>query len=516
MSIQENLINIHSKNLFEIPLDEVEIGAGVVPSGMDESESMSSMPSNFENPQLFDKIVLTGGASQPPPPSSELRTVQPLKLSQVEIAPNQPQQHNQQHTQQYNQQHGGNEMRGPIPTQKLLESNGNLPSHLRTSVNLSEVQVNPDMGIFEQKGGYMNLEDIEVNEVDDNPDNLIEETGNLDNPGEDMLNADDDQFDEQEKPPTWNNPELTIENDLDMIHKMDEDEINAKVAMYVDYYNSDEYHEYLKYYQIIYAASPYKYAIRRDKDSIYLVKRKDVNAGKKTKETVEDIIKKNSDPVKDYMIKLTFPEYASIKEELSKVNHQINILSGQLKLIQKDLLDLGVDIKKEDVKTFEKLRDRFYKYINRRQVYTKYFIDVNGLLSDDSSTHNLRIAEVISYENENDIKLYKLQYQVVNAPDNIISNITEQLKTNIEKYSEIMNLDMDMDMDIDTNKKEKGKEKEKENSKEYSKQIKDFLLNKKSNETKYQKELNLLLNLKKGQIDYIIKKLPVVDVVSEP
>jgi hypothetical protein len=144
----------------------------------------------------------------------------------------------------------------------------------------------------QQTGGAVieNLENVEISEITDNNIEEIEELGNNINIGEDYVNHDDPMFDEQEseeltEPKQWINPELSIEDDNEMVAKLNQEEIDTKVAMYIDYYNSEEYNQYLKYYQIIYSASPYKYGIRRDNDgNIYLVKRQKNPAGKKNKE----------------------------------------------------------------------------------------------------------------------------------------------------------------------------------------------------------------------------------------
>ena len=114
----------------------------------------------------------------------------------------------------------------------------------------------------------------------------------------------------------------------------------------------------LKYFQSIYSASTQKYSIRRDKDAnIYLIKRpalpKELK-GKKTRESVSDILN-DKDFKKDYLIKLTPPEYLNVKDELKAITQQLNILSGDIKILQADLIELGPDISKDDIKKFEKI-----------------------------------------------------------------------------------------------------------------------------------------------------------------
>jgi hypothetical protein len=87
--------------------------------------------------------------------------------------------------------------------------------------------------------------------------NDIEEYGNVDNPGEDAENADNEMFNEKEnenmnekinindEPPNWVHPDLSIENDDDMIVKLNQDDI--------DYYEMSEFSpKILEEYQHLY------------------------------------------------------------------------------------------------------------------------------------------------------------------------------------------------------------------------------------------------------------------------
>ena len=53
------------------------------------------------------------------------------------------------------------------------------------------------------------------------------------------------------------------------------------------------------------------------------------------------------------------------------------------------------------------------------------------------------------------------------------------------------------------------------NQKEYKTKIKTFLENKKENETRVQKELSDLVSLSKTHVDFLIKKLPVLDIKTD-
>jgi len=268
--------------------------------------------------------------------------------------------------------------------------------------------------------------------------------------------------------------------------------------MYLDNYNSEEYQSYLKYFQSIYSASTQKYSIRRDKDAnIYLIKRpalpKELK-GKKTRESVSDILN-DKDFKKDYLIKLTPPEYLNVKDELKAITQQLNILSGDIKILQADLIELGPDISKDDIKKFEKIRQKFYKLINKKHIYTKYYNQVNNIF-DVESKQNIYAKEIISDIDDNDIKIFKLKYHVVKVPDSFVENITIQIKNNLENYTQII-------------------EDDGGNQKEYKTKIKTFLENKKENETRVQKELSDLVSLSKTHVDFLIKKLPVLDIKTD-
>jgi hypothetical protein len=460
MSYHDDLIELQSQNLFDLPIQE----------STEDNFEMNGGGENYD-PQLFNSITkessdLTGG-SQCPPKSPSSPQLQPL-LSQ----PQPPQ---------------------PQPPQPQPQPQ---PQQSTSSMLLQQVQ-EPNEQQPTQSGGMMpNLEDIEVVDLE------IQETGNLDNPSEDAPNFDDDRFDEQVEEPKelqpWVHPELNIEEDPEMIVKMSQTDIDAKVNVLVDNYNSHEYQEYMKYFQSFYSASSQKYSIRRDSEAnIYLVKRnvsKELK-GKKVRETVEEIMN-DKDFKTNYLIKLTPPEYINVHEELSAITKQLNVLSGDIKILQNDLIELGSEITKEDIKRFEKVRQRFYKLINKKYIYSKYYDIVNNIFEEDE-TQNIYAKEIIADTDENDIKIYKLKYHVVKAPNTLVDDMKNQIKNNLDNYSQIINDDGG-------------------NMKEYQTKIKTFIETKRENENKIQKELTALVNVSKSKVDFIIRKLPKIDIKSDP
>jgi hypothetical protein len=72
-----------------------------------------------------------------------------------------------------------------------------------------------------------------------------------------------------------------------------------------------------------------------------------------------------------------------------------------------------------------------------------------------------------------------------------------QIKNNLDNYSQIIN-------------DEGG------NMKEYQTKIKTFIETKRENENKIQKELTALVNVSKSKVDFIIRKLPKIDIKSDP
>jgi hypothetical protein len=458
MSSQDDLIKLQSKNLFDVPLDmevsldepmqkvnldmsKIEIGGGISPFKLEQAKQVS-IEHQTDLSDLEEMEI------------SDFGEVEPVKF-------------------------GGDS--------QMFDS-------IELSHNIPEQQTGG--GVIE------NLENVEISEITDNNIDEIEELGNNINIGEDYVNQDDSMFDEQDseqitEPKQWINPELSIEDDNEMVAKLNQEEIDMKVAMYIDYYNSEEYNQYLKYYQIIYSASPYKYGIRRDNDgNIYLVKRQKNPAGKKIKESVSEMLDRK--PPKSYLIKLTPPMYMNIQEELNKINNDLSILSGEIKIIQKDLIEIGVDISKDDIKNFEKIRDKFYKLMNRKYIYNKYYLDINNILINEEQK-NIYLNESVSYIDKNDNKLYKLLSHIITVDGDKIDNMTIQLKENLEKYMTIIN-----------------QENNNENNKEYKKSIKDFLVNKKNTNDFNKKELNGLINLSKERVNFIIKKLPKIDIKEEP
>ena len=380
--------------------------------------------------------------------------------------------------------------------------------------------------IHQQEGGFnTNIEGMEYEELTDghNQTEEIDISGNFDNPEEDFVNVDNDNYDKQKEellePPEWIHPELTIEEDFELINQMNDDDINAKVNIFIDNYNSEEYQIYQKYFQAFYSSSNQKYSIRKDnKGNIYLVKKehkkhkdhKDQDEpqqkGKKIKENIYDIIE-DKDFEKDYMIKLTPPEYLDVKEEIKKINKQLNVLSGDIKLLQSELIELGQDITKDNIKHFEKLRDKFYKLINKKQIYSRYYNEVNGFLESDN-TKLIYVKEIISDVNENDIKIFKFKSNAVQAPESIVDNITQIINNNINNYTNLINFSLEKE----TKDTKDTKDKE---IKEYNSIIKKFINEKKESETKIQKELSSLLVFSKPKVDFIIKRLPKIDIKTD-
>ena len=201
--------------------------------------------------------------------------------------------------------------------------------------------------------------------------------------------------------------------------------------------------------------------------------------------------------MKDYLIKLIPPKYLNIHDELKIVNNQLSVLSGEIKILQNDLIELGSEITNEDVKKFERLREKFYKLINKKYIYSKYYDEVNQLF-DTEVKQNIYAKEIVSQIDENDMKFYKLKFHLIKAPETLINNITNEIKTNLENYSEIK-----LFTPTDDNKKE------------YNDKIKNFLNNKKENEIKIQNELNNIILNSKNKINYIIKKLPKLDIKTD-
>jgi hypothetical protein len=469
-----SLIDLQSQNLFDLPIqdsqdsdnqfneDNFNMTGGdniIEPQDPQLFNSITKEPSPLEV-SMSDKFKLSGGSYQPQQSNNASQLLQP-----------------QAHPQ-------------PQPSQSS--------SQLLQQIQEPNVQSQQPHPLKPQQTGGMtpNIEDFE------NVDLEIQETGNLDNPSEDAPSFDNDKFDEQVEEPKelqpWVHPELNIEEDPEMIIKMSQDDIDNKVSVFVDNYNSHEYQEYMKYFQSFYSASSQKYSIRRDSEgNIYLIRRnisKELK-GKKVRETIAEIMN-DKDFKTNYLIKLTPPEYFNVHEELLNITKQLNILSGDIKMLQNDLIELGSEITKDDVKRFEKSRQKFYKLINKKYIYSKYYDIVNNVFEEES-TQSIYAKEIVPDTDENDIKIYKLKYHVVKAPNSLVEDMTNQIKNNLENYSQIIN-------------------DEGNNMKEYNTKIKNFIETKKENENKIQKELTALVNISKSKVDFIIRKLPKIDIKSDP
>ncbi len=504
MSYHEKIIDLQEHNLFDLPVQNSDI-QGFEQSGGNDNYNYEQNKEEFKNSilnetemkmnQKFNEMrdfeddssmSMTGGGG-----SGSSGAEDPQLFDSITL-----------------QKEGGGDTHTQF-TQKTLPTEIPIPrNQLDTSILLEGQEgnsgsISPEVlhpSAIQTGGGFDNLEGLDLEDL--NVNQQIEENGNQDNPGEEAQDVDDEHYDKQveemQEPQSWVHPELTIEEDQEMIVKMNQEEIDVKVNMYLDNYNSDEYQAYLKYFQSIYSASNQKYSIRRDHDgNIYLIKRPSLPKelkGKKTRESVSDILN-DKDFTKDYLIKLTPPEYLNVQDELKNITRQLNLLSGDIKILQSDLIELGSDITKDDIKKFEKIRQKFYKLINKKHIYTKYYNQVNNIF-DDESKQNIYAKEIISDIDENDIKIFKLKYHVVKAPDSFVENITTQIKNNLENYSQIINDDGG-------------------NQKEYKTKLKTFLENKRDNENRVQKELNDLISFSKNKVDFLIKKLPVLDIKTD-
>lgn len=359
--------------------------------------------------------------------------------------------------------------------------------------------------LIEQSGGF-NPEGLEIDELIENDasEAQIRESGNPYNPDEDFPVADNPAFDpieeETPEPPRWIHPELSFEDDHELVTQLNQEDIETKVNTYLENFYSEENNRYQKYLQACYSASNQKYNIRKDTlGNLYLTKRPPPpkeQKGKKTKETIQEILSDNKF-TKEYLIKLTPPKYIKISTELPKVNHDLNILSGELRLLQEDLIDMGSEISESDIRRFQYLRRKFYKLINKKHIFTKYLQEVNNIDTSESS-QMIYAKEMITDSDKNDLKIYKFQTHMVNASDDLINNMIIQIRDNLENYSSVIN------------------NQNTENKEEYDEMIKNFLKNKVKNQEKIQKELNGLIKMSKGKVDFLIEKLPKLDLKDDP
>lgn len=510
-----SLIDLQKQNLFEIPLNQEQDTSdkktiNIIQTGGDNENLFDIGNDSIKDEEMllktkkdaFDDGIQFGGD---------------LSISKVDVENDILSNIGNDIESQYQTGGGSESMTDPQLFEKIElkrdesrdeSSNLSMNGGADTKVNFESVKIENSEHNVQSGGSFENLEGREISEItDDLTEEKLEDGSNINNPGEDLMKNDyenDDKIEENmraeliQPPPAWIHPDLNMEEDPEMIVKLNPEEIENKVENHINNYNSEEYNTYIKYYQAFYSASTQKYSIRiNDKGELFLIKRPPIPKelkNKKIKENVQDIMNDTSYE-KNYLIKLTPPEYLNIKSEVEKITKELNILTGYIKLLKDELVDLGTDISSSDIKKFEKLRDKFYKLSNKKYIYTKYFEEVNSIIIDDEKI-NIETNEIISYTDNNDIKSFKLESRFIKAPTSLISDITTQIKENIEKYQSIIEFDS-------------------ENQKLYKSTIKEFLTNKDKNITKISKELKDLIAFSKTKVNFLIKKMPKIDIKND-
>jgi hypothetical protein len=369
----------------------------------------------------------------------------------------------------------------------------------QSNLNLEKADSDSDSLLIktEQSGGVadFNPENIDLNDFKEsvNPADPSDNKDQTDHPEYNLLKED------KPEAPEWIHPDLSIEDDHDMVSKMNQEEIESHVNAYLENYYSGEYAKYQKYFQYCYSASNQKYSIRKDnKGNIYLCPRlllPKENKAKKVKENVNQVFT-DTEFTTNYLIKLTPPQYRRVTQTLKDINNELNVLSGDIKLMQQELIEQGAEIHDEDVKHFKKLRRKFYKLINKKYVYTKYYQEINGLNVTETQTP-VYAKEIITDVDKDDNKIYKFKTHMVNASETLMQNMALQIQDDLKNYTNVINHNRD-------------------DQKGYQDVIKFFLNEKRNNQDKIQKELSTLVSLEKERIDYLIEKLPILDIKKDP
>ena len=287
MSYHEKLIELQDQNLFDLPLQNSDIDCNEMP--MLEQSGGNQSVHNFEN--LKNDLL----ASTEVKIDQKLNEIRDFGIEEFSESTNLMSGGGGEDPQLFDQitlQKEGGSTESSQSNQSI-----SMPKVIDGSVLLEGQEANVEHPPAIQTGGTLeNPEGFRIGDL--NINQMIEETGNVDNPGEEAQDVDDEHYDEQieemKEPQAWFHPELTIESDQEMIVKMNQEDIDSKVNMYLDNYNSEEYQAYLKYFQAIYSASNQKYSIRRDNEgNIYLVKRPPLPKelkGKKVRESISDIL----------------------------------------------------------------------------------------------------------------------------------------------------------------------------------------------------------------------------------
>ena len=258
-------------------------------------------------------------------------------------------------------------------------------------------------------------------------------------------------------------------NDILKYYEQYRDEIDKRVDKYIRNYKSDRYQTYLRDLGKLYSNISKKNKIETKNNYILIY------PAKKTP--------------KNYITKITFPEYIYLSDAKKEIDLNISIVYKDLIQIRDKIIRKNKLIDKSDIAQFNQSKDTYLDLIKERVTYQKYFERINEI-DTNVSTLTININKLTENTDDKDINYHYMVGSERNIPEELVNNINEEESKLFELYQEIMS-------QIDNP------------SENFNEQIKEYV-NKKT--LKYLK--NQVAHKAKKQnnyIDYIVSKLPIVE-----
>lgn len=388
----------------------------------------------------------------------------------------------------------------PLDPLDPLESEGLTEQHPITT-DLAEDMI----------GGNFTEESPE-GEIFQSDDMLIEETGNFVNPAEDFISVDDlgqdgVEYNEESDIGTselldtseqgkflydlssWKHPELEMDDDL--VSELDHDQILSRASKYVDRYFSKEFYEYKDYLKAFYSKIGNKYYLQYDSnENVYLVETPKFKPGSDEKRIWQkEKLGKIKTP-SEYIAKITPPRYIHLNEALDKINSKLRKVNMDVLQLRGQLMSKGADITKDEISNFKRLKAKYNKYYNRREIYSKYYLLVNNLEEEQRSIPYFAKEMKTRLDKANN-QVFYLVNNVVELTPEMKEKMHQQIITNLNNYTDVLeNLEQtDSRVKVET-----------------------FIKKKQKMEEDIEKEIGSLISKKKGLIDFLIDRMPSVNI----
>ena len=192
---------------------------------------------------------------------------------------------------------------------------------------------------------------------------------------------------------------------------------------------------------------------------------------------------------KDYITKITFPEYIYLNDAKKEIDLNISIVYKDLIHIRDKIIKKNKLIEKSDITLFNQCKDRYLDLIKERVTYQKYFERINKI-DTSISTLTININTITDNTDDKDIVYQYMIGLQRNIPEELVNNINEEESKLFELYQEIMS-------QINNP------------SENFNEQITEYVNRKTLKQLK--KQINYESNQQNKYIDYIVSKLPIVE-----